>query len=247
MEHRQLNLVEVQSRMPLIHTIIRKLTGPKCPVSADDKNWIETRLRWLQGQFGGVRLDFPVLKPTFKIFPRTWNGSVKECSDLLTILCEYMDIPRESVDLRFFEGGQDPLRHSLPSYELSESGAAGMYHGRSTGGKFIISVSGEQRTQPDRLIATMCHELGHVLLLGGNRIRGDEEDHEQLTDLLTVYFGAGIFTANAALQFEQWTDVGTQGWRTSRHGYLSEAQLGYALACYSWLRRDRERQGDCEI
>ncbi len=33
------------------------------------------------------------------------------------------------------------------------------------------------------------------------RISADRKDHERLTDLLTVYFGFGVFTTNAALRF----------------------------------------------
>jgi hypothetical protein len=59
-----------------------------------------------------------------------------------------------------------------------------------------------------------------------------------LTDLLTVYFGAGILTANAVFQFSQWQDGNVGGWNVSRQGYLSEPLFGYALACFSWYRGD---------
>jgi hypothetical protein len=78
-----------------------------------------------------------------------------------------------------------------------------------------------------------------VLLLGDGRLLGTEPDHEPLTDLLTVYFGAGIFTANSAFEFYNWTYGQMQGWQASRLGYLSEPELGYALACYAWLRNER--------
>ncbi|HEY2825858.1 MAG TPA: hypothetical protein VGI83_09955 [Gemmatimonadales bacterium] len=60
----------------------------------------------------------------------------------------------------------------------------------------------------------------------------DGEDHEPLTDLLTVFTGFGIFAANAAFRFES----SNSGWRTRRLGYLTAPMFGYALACHAWLR-----------
>ncbi len=77
-------------------------------------------------------------------------------------------------------------------------------------------------------------------LLADQRIRRDEEDSEPLTDLLTVYFGAGILTANAKFQFNQWQDGRRYGWSANSQGYLSEALYGYSLACFSWYRGDVE-------
>jgi hypothetical protein len=59
---------------------------------------------------------------------------------------------------------------------------------------------------------------------------------EPLNDLLTVFLGFGIFSANAAFRFEQHTNNNSQGWSTRRLGYLSEEQFGYALARYAFER-----------
>jgi len=209
-------------------------------VSVEQKGWIEERMRWLQREFGSNRTEVPVLQPTLSIFPRPWNGTPGECEELLGHLCEYMEVPRTGVRVNFYRGTQDPLRFHMPAYESSESGTAGMYHGRTVDGVFIISIAAEQIARPAALVATICHELGHVLLLGGDRLPPGEVDHEPLTDLLAIYFGAGIFMANAAFDFEQWQNGRTQGWRTSRHGYLSEEELAYALACYAWLRGEAD-------
>ncbi len=88
------------------------------------------------------------------------------------------------------------------------------------------------------LVATIAHELGHVILLGENRIPPDYEYHEQLTYLLTVYYGLGLFTANSAFKFSQWEAGGRAGWQTQRLGYLSEEMFGYALALFAWVRAE---------
>jgi len=53
------------------------------------------------------------------------------------------------------------------------------------------------------LIGTTAHEVAHVLLLADGRISREEPDMEPFTDLLTVYLGLGIFTANTAFRFTQ--------------------------------------------
>jgi hypothetical protein len=39
---------------------------------------------------------------------------------------------------------------------------------------------------PKALVATIAHELGHVLLLGDGRVATQQQDHEPLIYLLTV-------------------------------------------------------------
>jgi hypothetical protein len=90
------------------------------------------------------------------------------------------------------------------------------------------------------LVATIAHELSHVLLLGDARISPDREDHEPLTDLLTIYFGLGIFSANAAFEYYREHRGRNTYSRAARLGYLTEPMFGYALARYAWLRGEAE-------
>ena len=86
------------------------------------------------------------------------------------------------------------------------------------------------------MVATLAHELGHVHLRGDKRLTGNEPDHEPLTDLLTVFLGLGIFTANAVLQDRIYRMIDWQWWRIRRQGYLTAPFYGYALA---WCARCR--------
>jgi hypothetical protein len=124
--------------------------------------------------------------------------------------------------------------------ESHSSGPAGLYHAPKQSQKLVIALEESGLLRPAALAATICHELGHVHLLADQRVQQDEEDCEPLTDLLTVYFGAGILTANSAFQFNQWQDGRMQGWNASRQGYLSEALYGFSLACYTWCRGDAQ-------
>lgn len=57
---------------------------------------------------------------------------------------------------------------------------------------------------------------------------------EALTDLSTVFFGLGIFNANAA----RTTKPNASGYSVQRLGYLDQRMFGYALACYTRLRNN---------
>jgi len=66
------------------------------------------------------------------------------------------------------------------------------------------------------------------------------EDHEPMTDLLTVFVGLGIFTANSAARFKQFQDDRKIGWSTQRLGYLPERVFGYALARFATERGEHK-------
>jgi hypothetical protein len=93
---------------------------------------------------------------------------------------------------------------------------------------------------PMTLVATLAHELGHVILLRPGLVGRDEPDMEPLNDLLTVFLGFGIFTANSAFRFEQFTTNESQGWSSRRLGYLSEELFGYSLARFALERGEKK-------
>ena len=62
--------------------------------------------------------------------------------------------------------------------------------------------------EPDAVVSTLAHELGHVHLLADGRCDQNTPDHEPLTDLLTVYFGLGVFMANNAIREINWRSGG---------------------------------------
>lgn len=59
-----------------------------------------------------------------------------------------------------------------------------------------------------------------------------------MSDLVTVFYGLGVFNANSSFVFEQWTNSQFQGWRASGAGYLTEEMFAYALALFAYLRKE---------
>ncbi len=193
-------------------------------------------LIWIAGQFGWSRAATGPVTPTKKFFPTDWTGTGEEVGELFDRLCRYMDVDPARIALEYYSEEENPLLHHLPAYQGQHQGSAGLYFQNKSRKKLVIGLNVELLDDAPALVGTISHELAHVHLLGDGRLSSAQEDHERLTDLLTVFLGLGIFTANAAFRFNQWQDGQMQGWSTQRAGYLSEPEWGYALACYAWVR-----------
>lgn len=230
------------------------VSSSDCPVDARTQEWMESSVRWFLGQFGtDVIYRDPVL-PTADFLPGPgYAASVAEIEDIVGRLGELMQVAPENFALELFDGaGEEEVVTAS-----GKSHAVG--HFRVADGRMVISLDQRETAAPAQLAAIAVHELCHLRLLGEGRIRRDRADGERLTDLLTVYFGFGVFTANAAMSFSRghrgFTIVPTaefddrtlngarrgEGYR--RLGYLSTAEFGYALACYSWVRGEAELPG----
>ena len=75
---------------------------------------------------------------------------------------------------------------------------------------------------------------------------GGPEFEEYAVDLATAFLGFGIFGANTAFQFQQFSDIGSgsQGWSSSRVGYLTETEWAFALAVFLSLRGEPKEVAD---
>ena len=58
-------------------------------------------------------------------------------------------------------------------------------------------------------VGVLAHELSHIILLRPGLVDRNEKDMA-LTDLLTVFLGFGIFTANSVFRFKQYSENNRQ-------------------------------------
>lgn len=206
---------------------------PKCPVDAETKQWLEESFNWLIEEMGPeTLLSVEVVLPTEEYFPDPYSGSPHDIRVMLERVCGYMDVDPNDVEMRLYTNDDTANIHPLAASEREHT--LGTYQMR--GGKYHIRLESSQAVNPEGLIATIAHELGHVILLGEDRLDPDYEYHEPLTDLLTVFYGLGVFSANSSFLFEQYTNTQYQGWQASRSGYLTEEMYGYALALFAYAR-----------
>jgi len=197
-----------------------------CPIDEPTKEWIDARASWLLNRLGRERVrKAPVILPTLDYFPRDFQETYEDTRDLLDLMCEYSGLPSHEIALSLYYE-QRPFDTSTMT--------SGLYH--RDGDRFRIWIEVSQLGDPLGVAATMAHELGHVYLLGYNWVSEDADDHEPLTDLLTVFLGLGVITANASLRETHTRQGRWLDWQVYRHGYLTMAMYGYALALYAKIR-----------
>jgi len=207
-------------------------------------------MRWFVDEFGAALLGRDPLLPSAPFLSTAgYSASADQVEAIVACLCELMLVDRRQITLELFDG-------STEKKQAAATGRSrGVGHFRIQDGRAVIALDQSEFADPKLLTAITVHELCHLRLLGEHRIERDRQDGERLTDLLTVYFGFGIFATNAAMRFAR----ADRGWslvplgelddltlNAARHegynrlGYLSSAEFGYALACYCWLRREKD-------
>jgi hypothetical protein len=221
---------------------------PKLPIGEDERRWLDEGFRRLEKLVGRHRmLEAKVVEPTAEDFPDPYDRSPDAVEKLFLRVCNYMRVDRDSVELEIFQDETEELIEILPHWR-GDGGtrAAGFYLHASEQdrandggcGRMVVAIRSTSLRDPMSLVATVAHELGHVILLGGKLMDPKPPDYEPLTDLLTVFLGLGIFTANSACRFKQYQTDRRIGWSMSRLGYLTERMFGYALAKFAVERDD---------
>jgi hypothetical protein len=202
--------------------------APKSPVSVEAAAWINRSLNWCAAEFGPAAVNGPVLLPDAAFFPHPYTGSESDVEEILLRVCQRMGVDRRELDpILTPEDDDQALAQLLTGRSATVAG-----HYRRGDDGYVVAVSQSQLPDPIAVTAVIAHELGHVRLLGEERIEPGRRDGEQLTDLVTVVLGLGVFNANASFEFDQ----SASGWQATRLGYLSEEMFGYALARYARLR-----------
>jgi hypothetical protein len=225
-----------------------------CPVSAPRQIWIETSMKWFADEFGREPLDAGIVLQGPNL-QSGYTGTPRQIRRLVAGVCTAMSLGSIDLVLEFFD-----LREMDDAEARKGKRAVGHYYVED--GRPVIGLDVSEASDAGYLTAIIAHELCHVRLLGEGRITRERKDHERLTDLLTVYFGFGIFSTNAALRYgetKRGFSIKPQGYldeRTlnaarndgySRIGYLSEAEFAYAMACYAWLRGEPEPEWAADL
>ena len=211
-----------------------------CPIGEENRLWLEKSFMILLDLFGEEDTrKRKVLIPHHTHFPLKYNGSEQTAFDTLKIIAGQMEISYDEIALDFFDDrvkmistGSALGTNIYLGTEKDDNGAAGLYWGKGENEKYNISLVRSKLQQPENMVATLAHELSHIKLLGENRI---DTNDEKLTDLTTVFFGLGIFNANAA--FQTYRGIDYSGW--SKMGYLSQMEWGYALSLFAHIRGEK--------
>ncbi|MEO9965472.1 MAG: hypothetical protein ABJF11_06780 [Reichenbachiella sp.] len=210
---------------------------PKPTVTSEDQEWIEDAFIWLEEQYGREYLkSLKIIEPTKEFFDHQFTGTEADAEYALKKLTEYMDLKGTNIELYYFS--ESPM-------EFEDEGIVATQNSNGTGtqdnyalgtysedgpNKFEIGLDLSQLKDPQSMIATLAHELSHMVLLGEGRL---EENDEELTDLNCIALGLGIFISNSIFNFQQWQGSSHQGWQANRQGYIPEEVAAYALALFN--------------
>lgn len=196
---------------------------PRLSLSTFEQAWVERRMRWLAAQFGlGPLRDCEVILPTETFFP-DWNRQDQDPDQLMHQFGRWLHLDTTRLRLEV-----------LPDDDMPA--AAGLY----LGDEKVICIRESQLIIPEWTVTTLAHELAHELLLGQGRLTERHSDHEWVTDLLPVFFGLGIFSANCTVNDKSWNYGGWEFWQIQRQGYLGSHVFGYALAVFSFWREESQ-------
>jgi hypothetical protein len=215
--------------------------GLKLPVTEEERLWVDDGFRRLSKLLGSSRLqNATVILPTDEFFPDPWDSSEAALKRLFSRVCGYMDVNPSKVEVEIIPDASEMLE-VLPAYSMGrESSPAGLHFGGNEEERPLVALRRSLLKDPLAAVATLAHELSHVILLDGGHLQREDEEMEPLTDLATVYLGLGIFTANASRNFRKFQNDRMEGWSMSRLGYLPETVFGYSLARFARERGEWE-------
>ena len=210
---------------------------PKPSVTPVDKEWIEEAFLWFEEQYSRDFLkNLRIVEPTKEFFDHTFTGTEEDAHYSLTKCMELMQIKGANVELFFF--AESPMEfedegivatHSPEGFGTEDQNAIGKYS-QLDSNTFEIGIELKQLKTPQNLIATIVHELSHLMLLGEGRLEGN---NEELTDLNCIALGFGIFSGNSIFNFQQWQGNSHGGWQVNRQGYIPEQVAAYAMAIFN--------------
>jgi hypothetical protein len=209
---------------------------PKPTVTPEDQSWIEAAFIWFEEQYSREYLQsIKIIEPTKEYFNYNFNGSKKDAEFVVDKVCEYMLIKDADISLYFFSDAPIQFSDEGITITQSEEGtginnnyALGKYSEKGIN-SFEIGIELSLLKNPISLIATVAHELSHLILLGEGRI---DQNDEELTDLNCIALGFGIFISNSIFNFQQWHGTSHQGWSANRQGYIPEQVAAYAMALF---------------
>lgn len=208
----------------------------KCPIPEDIRIWMEDAFIWLINQFGEEKvLSIKTLISSKESFPVEYKGDEKSALEVLSIIAKQMDVDPALIKLEFYKNPITQVYnagHVLSSqYNEDDAIPSGIYEGKNSDGTFTIYIELNELRDIECLIAIFAHEIAHIKILGENRLK---ENDEYLTDLVTVFFGVGVFNANASFKFY----ADSQQWQYKKLGYFTQQEWGYALSLYAYVRNE---------
>lgn len=203
---------------------------PYCPIDDFQRLWVEDRFVWLINEFGIRKLlSVPVLLPNRQNFPYMCCVSNEEIFDQMVLVAKYMGMDLTRLHLNFYKGKERTYR------ELKTDRTNGFSN--ESNGCFQLFFKEPIWSDAQYFLPELIHEIGFVMLMG-QRGMGGCDDRESLVNLLSVFLGMGVISANSSIQEITWTHALWYGWSAKKFSYITMEMYGYALALFALYRSE---------
>jgi zinc-ribbon domain len=215
-------------------------------VGAEASGWILLAFRWALEQFGSdVFYQHTILvTPTHDHFPDQAGDPHQKALLAFQRVQKFMGIEHWPCKLVAQQPGVNPVVDPFTVMENAPQSPGGTFSVRGVEEpQVVITYNPATVQRPQALVAILAHELAHYL---GRTAQcpppGGEKNWEYATDLLAVFSGFGLFSANSACDFHQFRGYNNQGWSSRTLGYLSEFEFAYCLAVFCTLKHIDRKQ-----
>lgn len=207
-------------------------------LSSDDTEFQIATFKWLLKNFGGKDFyeDTNLVLPTREYFPTKIASPNEVAIETFNAVKKYAGMEEWSCKLEAQE--EDVATRVAPTLSIQNAPQSplGTFEAKEND-NIVITYNPEIVRKPTQLVATFAHELAHYLTGSGlEEPPGGWGNWEFATDIAATFLGFGVFMANSAFNFQQFTDVDSHGWQYNRSGYLSESEHVFALAIFMGLQ-----------
>ena len=205
-------------------------------IDEDDEAWLIECWQWLNALLGAIDGEppRPLILPSKAYFPVTNAKGHARAEHYFALVRDYMGLADRHYKL-VAQAPSPNMGTSIVFGPMESRGAAGTYSVR--GNTARVTYDPAILSEPMKTVAVFAHELAHDILLSQpSEPPGGRDMEEFATDLATAHLGFGLFGANVAFDFRQFTDYDRQGWSYSRTGYLGENHWGFAVALFLALQ-----------
>lgn len=202
--------------------------------------WQFDSFEWLLEYTGGIEAfrQRQLILPTRQCFPHDGSRGHAFAEMLFRQVKAHAGMSDWPCELQPQEADPDTMVSPHAFVQGAPASPAGTYRALKEGGA-LITYNPAQLHNPMSLVATFAHELAHYRTAGfAQPPPGGWDVWEPATDLAAVFFGFGVFLANACFDFQHFSDGYTSGWRWRQQGYLTDVEVLYALALFTVLRGD---------
>jgi len=206
-------------------------------LSNEDREFQIATYEWLLKNFGGENFyeKTALVLPTRDFFPDKVESAEEAVHFTFERVKKYAGLEEWPCKLETQEEDAEALVAPTLIVKNAPTNPHGTFQAKEDG--VVITYNPALVENPPHMIATFAHELAHYLTGGClQEPPGGWDNWEFATDIASTYLGFGLFMANTAFNFTQYSSTESQGWSSNRSGYLSEPEHIYALAIFLALK-----------